>query len=104
MATLEAKHRAKPALCDRRANGIGRRRPLELGIACNNATRDVDLLELRPCVAGLAGHFAIGLVDRVASLAWDVDRPKLSADVTGFEPREVGHSRGVPAKVVRVDI
>src|SRR6476646_7533799 len=89
---------------DRRSNRVGGRRPLELRIARHHSPSNVDLLELSTCVAGLAGDDAVRLVHTIAALAGDIDRPKLTADVTRLEPGEVGHARRALTEVVGFDI
>src|SRR3954471_14487059 len=92
------------AALDRRAHGVGRRRPLKLRILRDGATRDVDLLELDARVSGLTGDGAVRLVCGVSPLTGNVDRPELTADVPGLEAREVRHPRPVRPQVVPLHI
>src|SRR5256885_9575898 len=104
MPALEAEHRADVPTLDRAADGIGRRCPLELGIPSDDATRDVNLLELHARVTRLTGDSAVRLVGRVDAFTGNVNRPELPADVPGLEAREVGHAGGVASQVIALDV
>jgi len=85
---LHAEHRGDPAGAVRGADvGGGQRQPEGVGIARDDAARELDLLEL---------HARI----RSAAFARDVDRPELPAEPAGAQPRDVGVAGGTLPQVV----
>jgi hypothetical protein len=102
--SLQSEQRADGAAREVLPNGTRRERPLQLRVFRDHAPRDVDLLELHACVARRAAHGTLRFVGRVVALTGDVDRPELAADVSGFEPSQIGHARRALAEVIRLDV
>ena len=92
VAPFHAEHRGDPAGTVGRADlRHGGREAEGVGVARDDAARDLDLLELRAR-------------ERATALARDVDRPELRTEAAGTQPREVGVTGCGLAQIVGDDV